>query len=344
MSAWNDPELKELFFAETPLIDVRAPVEFAEGSLPFSVNLPLMNDEERHLVGIRYKKKGQAEAIKLGHELVCGEVKQKRILAWVDYINKHPSAQVFCFRGGLRSQTSCQWIQEAGISRTPIKGGYKRMRNFFYSYLEEAPLPEVFRLGGMTGSGKTQVLQKLPRDIFVDLEKLAHHRGSAFGGLGSQPTQITFENQLSLELMRKGPTLVVEDESAMIGRIALPRRFYHHMRSSSLVILKTTEVERIQNIFNEYVLPADYEQLATPLKRIANKLGGVRFKEVSEKLKIAFEKEKTLQNHTGWIEALLNYYYDPHYQYDLERQPGEIIYEGSATEVVAFLKDKLSSK
>lgn len=344
MSAWNDPELKELFFSETPLIDVRAPVEFAEGSLPFSVNFPLMNDEERHLVGIRYKEKGQMDAIKLGHELVSGEVKQKRIEAWVNYINAHPRTQVFCFRGGLRSQISCEWIRQAGITRYPISGGYKRMRGFFYSYMEQAPLPELYRLGGLTGSGKTQVLQTLNSKHLVDLEKLAHHRGSAFGNMGEQPSQVRFENELALDLMRKDRRLVVEDESAMIGKISLPRRFYLHMRNSPLLILKTSEEERIKNIFAEYVVGSEYETLATPLERIAKSLGGLRFKEVSEELKLAFEKEKTLSNHAGWIAALLRYYYDPLYLKDLKRQPGQILYEGSAAEIAAFVTDKFSSR
>lgn len=344
MSAWNDPELKELFFAETPLIDVRAPVEFAEGSLPFSVNLPLMVDEERRQVGICYKEHGQLEAIKLGHTLVSGKVKEERIQAWVDYIRAHPRTQVFCFRGGLRSQISCEWIREAGINRYPIKGGYKRMRGFFFSYLEEAPLPELYRLGGCTGSGKTQVLQTLQSKSVVDLEKLAHHRGSAFGSMGAQPSQVRFENELALDLMRKDQKLIVEDESAMIGRITLPRRFYLHMRSSPLLILKTSEEERIKNIFAEYVVGSDYETLSAPLARIAKSLGGVRFKEVSEELKLAFEKEKTLDHHAGWITLLLRYYYDPLYLKDLKRQPGQILYEGSATEIAAFVADKFSSK
>ena len=125
------PELKNLFLAKTPLIDVRSPVEFSEGSLPHSINIPIMNDEERTLVGTCYKEHGQEAAIKLGHELVQGQVKQDRIQAWTNYIEAHPEAQVFCFRGGLRSQITCQWINEAGIKRSPIPGGYKRMRRLF---------------------------------------------------------------------------------------------------------------------------------------------------------------------------------------------------------------------
>ena len=337
---WNDPELKNLFLAKTPLIDVRSPVEFSEGSLPHSINLPIMNDEERTLVGTCYKEHGQAAAIKLGHELVQGQIKQDRIQAWTNYINAHPEAQVFCFRGGLRSQITCQWISEAGIKRSPIAGGYKRMRRFFLSQIEEAPLPILYRLGGLTGSGKTNVLKNIQQHI--DLENLASHRGSAFGEKGIQPSQVRFENELALELMRIKTAVVVEDESALIGKLALPRRFYHHMRSSPLIILKTDEDERIKNIFEDYVVQSDFQKLSIPLHRIAKGLGGLRFKEVHDLLKSAFEKETTVENHAAWISRLLHYYYDPMYERDIKRQTAQILYAGSASEIVGFINSKLS--
>ena len=108
MSSWNDPYLQELFLKKTPLIDVRAPVEFKEGSLPYSINLPIMNDEERHLIGTCYKTHGQEAAIKLGHELVSGSIKEERITSWVNFLSQNPTAEVFCFRGGMRSQISCR--------------------------------------------------------------------------------------------------------------------------------------------------------------------------------------------------------------------------------------------
>jgi len=335
---WNDPELKNLFLAKTPLIDVRSPVEFAEGSLPYSINLPIMNDEERTLVGTCYKEHGQAAAIKLGHELVQGQIKQDRIQAWTSYINAHPEAQVFCFRGSLRSQITCQWISEAGIKRSPIPGGYKRMRRFFLSLIEEAPLPVLYRLGGLTGSGKTNVLKNIHHHI--DLENLASHRGSAFGEKGIQPSQVRFENELALELMKIKTAVVVEDESALIGKVALPRRFYHHMRSSPLIILKTNEQERIQNIFQDYVINSNFQALSAPLHRISKGLGGLRFKEVLELMKSAFEKETVVEHHSAWISRLLHYYYDPMYERDIKRQTGQILFEGSATEIIAFIHSK----
>lgn len=298
-----------------------------------------MNDEERKLVGTCYKEHGQASAIKLGHELVSGKVKEQRISLWKNYIGAHPEAQVFCFRGGLRSQISCQWIREAGIERAPIKGGYKRMRRFFLSQLDEAPLPEIYRLSGLTGSGKTRVLNQVTSSI--DLENLASHRGSAFGGKGMQPSQVRFENELSLELMRRSGRILVEDESAMIGKLTIPRRFYQHMRNSPLIILKSTQEQRIQNIFEEYVSSSDFNLLHVSLLRIERKLGGVRFKEIENEMKLSFQKELRIENHEGWISLLLEYYYDPFYSRDLAKQNEHILYEGDENEILEYLKSKM---
>jgi len=116
------PSSLNLISDERPLIDVRAPVEFAQGALPGAVNLPLMNDEERHQVGIAYKQQGQTAAIALGERLVSGDIKQARITAWQAYLTEHPDALIYCFRGGLRSQIAQQWLEETGISRHACKG------------------------------------------------------------------------------------------------------------------------------------------------------------------------------------------------------------------------------
>jgi len=122
---------------DTPLLDVRAPVEFAQGAFPGVTNIPLMNDEERHRVGLQYKQKGQDSAIELGHELVSGEIKQSRVAQWVEFARANPQGYLYCFRGGLRSRISQQWLAEAGIQYPRIIGGYKAMRSFLLESLEK---------------------------------------------------------------------------------------------------------------------------------------------------------------------------------------------------------------
>lgn len=334
MSTWSDQELTELFLRRTPLIDVRAPVEFAEGAIPHSINLPLMNDEERHLVGICYKKQGQEAAIRLGHQLVSGEKKQQRIEAWTHYLKQHPEARVFCFRGGLRSQTSCQWISEAGIPTSPLAGGYKRLRQFFLQRIQEAPLPQLVRIGGLTGSGKTTLIKALPQAI--DLEELAHHRGSVFGDRGPQPSQVSFENLLALALLPAADHFFIEDESYALGKILVPQRFFKHLRQSSLVLLETPLEERIKNIHHDYVLTKGPEFFLKSIEVLSKKLGGLRTKTLNEHIKQAFHEGYELASHAGWISILLTEYYDPIYLRDLEKQNALIEFRGDARQIIQW--------
>lgn len=171
-------QYRQLFLNDTPLMDVRAPVEFSRGSFPNTVNAPLMNDEERHRVGICYKEKGQDEAIKLGHQLVSGDIKAERIAAWKRFALEHPEGYLFCFRGGLRSRLTQQWLKEAGVDYPLVKGGYKALRRFLIDTLDEVVRSATFHIiSGRTGTGKTRVLHQLPNP--VDLEDLANHRAPA---------------------------------------------------------------------------------------------------------------------------------------------------------------------
>lgn len=336
MSTWNDPELIKLFSAGTQLIDVRAPVEFSEGSIPNSINLPIMNDEERKLVGTCYKEHGQAPAIELGHQLVSGKIKDERIELWKKTILQKPETEVFCFRGGLRSQITCQWLNEQGLNKKPIAGGYKRLRTFFLSWLDEAPEGPLIRLGGLTGSGKTTVLKKLPN--YIDIEHHANHRGSAFGPNGPQPSQITFENQMALELMKlQGQRIIVEDESATLGKITVPKRLFAQMRASPLIILEVDHEERLQIIFDDYVKNSNADFFVAGLSRIMKRIGPTKFKALSEEIISAFQKPLTVSSHEGWISTLLKEYYDPLYQKDLRYNQDKVIFRGKEKEIVAFL-------
>ena len=202
MSTRPDTEdFASVLLSGVPLLDVRAPVEFAQGAFPASVNLPLMNDEERHRVGLQYKQKGQDAAIVLGHALVSGEIKAQRVAQWVKFAQEHPEGYLYCFRGGLRSRISQQWLADAGLPYPRIIGGYKAMRSFLIEKLNTSIAASKFVLvAGFTGCGKTEVIQNL--DAAIDLEKLAHHRGSSFGKHATdQPVQIDFDNLLAIALM-----------------------------------------------------------------------------------------------------------------------------------------------
>ncbi len=339
MSAWNDPELRNIFLNKTPLIDVRAPVEFMTGSIPGSVNLPILNDDERALIGTCYKEKGQEAAIILGHKLVNGSVKEQRVQNWEKLIYEFPQAQVFCFRGGLRSQISCQWLAEKGIQRSPIKGGYKRLRQFFLSYLEEGPTGDFLRLGGVTGSGKTRLLSSVKNSL--DLEKMANHRGSAFGSQGEQPSQIRFENEFALGLMKlQSKKILVEDESQMIGKRTLPKRHFATMRNSPLILLRVTDEEQARNIFQDYVLDSHMEFFLGGLERIKARLSKEVTSGIALGIQRAFDRGFLFEDHEEWINLLLKHYYNPLYLKDLNNQKDKIIFEGTASEIFVYLGKK----
>jgi len=336
MSTWNDPELLNLFSQRIPLIDVRSPGEFSEGSIPHSINLPIMNDEERRLVGTCYKELGQAKAIELGHELVSGKIKAERIELWKQAITEKPETQIFCFRGGLRSQITCQWISDQAMTKKPIDGGYKRMRRFFLSLGVEGPVGNIIRLGGLTGSGKTTVLKKIP--FHIDIEQLANHRGSSFGINGPQPSQITFENQIALGLMQlEGKRITVEDESATLGKITIPKRLFTQMRASPLVILEVDHEQRLQNIFDDYVKDSNPDFFVAGLSRIIKRIGETKFKALSQEIISAYQKPLNISAHEGWISTLLKDYYDPLYQKDLRYNQEKVLFRGNEKEIVAFL-------
>lgn len=256
-------QLKELFVTETPLIDVRAPVEFIQGSLPGSVNIPILNNEERALVGTTYKNQGQEVAVRLGYQMISGPVKQNRLDQWLRFVRDNPRTVLYCFRGGKRSQITQQWLKEAGVERPLIIGGYKIARQFLMNVIDQfSEDKKLLVITGPTGSGKTKLIHEV-RNIYpaLDLEAIARHRGSAFGGLPiAQPRQIDFENRLAVSLLKlenrilsSGP-LVVEDESRHIGKVCLPTKFFAYIRSSEVIWLDEPVEARVENIFEDYVL------------------------------------------------------------------------------------------
>jgi len=352
---------RNIVLENRPLIDVRAPVEFDKGAFPAAVNLPLMNDEERHLIGIRYKEQGNASAVQLGKELV-GPVKEERVEVWRDFVQEYPDAYLYCFRGGQRSQISQAWLKEAGITIPRLKGGYKAFRGFLMRESERiAAESKTLILGGRTGSGKTLLLHALKNSI--DLEGLANHRGSSFGGFTSaQPTQINFEDALGYTLIKYEEEghkhLVIEDESHNIGRIYIPKPVFNHLKKGELIILNTPMSERVDITFNEYVTEALknyivgygdegvtqwFHDAMAALERIRKRIGYERYSHIKTTFEDAFsvqQKTGDPTQHKTWIEMLLREYYDPMYDYQIEKSETPIAFEGNYAEVLAYLQSR----
>ncbi|WP_037457727.1 tRNA 2-selenouridine(34) synthase MnmH [Shewanella sp. HN-41] len=345
-------QYREIFLNQHPLMDVRAPIEFSRGAFPSSTNLPLMLDSEREKVGTCYKQFGQQAAIELGHSLVHGPIKQQRIEAWSHYFNANPNAYLYCFRGGLRSQLTQQWLKDAGLEVPYIQGGYKAMRQYLIGVIETTPsLQPLLSLSGMTGCGKTDFL--LQRKEAVDLEGIANHRGSSFGkNIDPQPTQINFENQLAIALLHHQASdaacLLLEDESFLIGRSALPQTFYTAMQTADVLVLEEADDIRLQRLLNEYVhkmhsgfcdrlgaeagFAAFSQYLLQSLVSIRKRLGGKQHQELQDMMQRALTQQLHQNDtslHLAWIAVLLHKYYDPMYQYQLQKKSERILFKGT---------------
>ncbi|WP_372613921.1 tRNA 2-selenouridine(34) synthase MnmH [Halomonas sp.] len=324
------------------LIDVRAPVEFAQGALPGAVNLPLMDDEERHHVGICYKARGQQAAIELGQTLVRGGIKSARVSTWQRLIEAHPDAIVYCFRGGLRSEVAQQWLMEAGIERPRIRGGWKAMRHALSEHIEASAEQPLLSVSGLTGCAKTALVQAL--DNGLDLEGCARHKGSAFGRHPlPAPSQIDFEHAMGLRLLAlTGQPLVVEDESRHIGAANIPLSFWRSMEQAPRVRVDMPLDWRLAQIRQDYIddLWTIYQshfgdwlgwtlmrkQLATALSRLAKRLGHSRLVRLQRLQRLAFREHErgNRQAHEAWLAPLLTEYYDPLYRHQLEKHPERV--------------------
>ncbi len=355
-------DYRQIFLQGLPLMDTRAPVEFARGAFPNAFNLPLMSDDERKQVGIRYKEAGQQAAIELGQQLLAGDIKQQRLALWHQFVIDHPEGYLYCFRGGLRSRTTQQWMRENGDEYPLVEGGYKAMRRFLIDEMEVSiDRAKLVLVAGKTGTGKTRVIEGLPR--VIDLEGLARHRGSSFGRLPDpQPTQIDFENSLSIDflrLLKDGDThVILEDEGKLIGRTALPDRLRDKMQLAPLLVVEESVAERVQVILEDYVQdlgerysqargesgPALHRQhLLEGLARIRKRLGGVLFAQLDTQMQAAFEqqfRDGDESLHRQWIEGLLVEYYDPMYEYQMSRREGEIIARGRRDEITMLARER----
>jgi tRNA 2-selenouridine synthase len=297
-----------------PLVDVRSEGEYASGHVPSAVNIPLLNNEERVAVGTDYKRKGQLEAIKTGFRLVG-----PRLEAMLDEVLALGNELVvYCWRGGMRSSNFCQFASMAKIETHQLKGGYKAYRRLA---AEKFNTPfQLIVLGGCTGSGKSEILRALASrgEQVIDLEKLARHKGSAFGGLmqPAQPTTEQFHNDLFESMLGLDPSrkVWVEDESLTIGKVVLPQDFWSQMRSAIVVEVLLDKSIRVRRLANEYGI-ADREEFLESMTRITRKLGGQHFLAAKEKL--------MLDDMESTIEILLTYY-DKAYEKGLENKKARI--------------------
>ena len=306
-----------------PIIDVRSPIEYNHAHIPNAYNVYLFNDEERKNVGTIYKQVGRKEAVLKGLEYVS--VRMTDILKSIDDIvknyNNTNKILMHCFRGGMRSESVAWLCSNYGYDVYVLDGGYKRYRNYVLASFEKDY--NIYLLTGRTGSGKTLILKKLKDKGLnvIDLEKIAKHKGSAFGWIneGEQPSQEQFENILSYELSKYDINSVLwfEDESLLIGKRAVPKYLFNRMQNADKIIYldipQECRAEYIVNTYGQYSI----DDLRESILKIKKRLGGEKLKESLELLD------------SGKIyECVLNmlYYYDKAYKLSITDDEKRLIY------------------
>ena len=302
-----------------PLVDVRSPAEFAQGHIPGAVNIPLFDNEERAIVGIGYKNGGKEHAVQLGLEIVGPKladfVKQAKRLAPKKEILVH------CWRGGMRSGSMAWLFETAGMKAYTLEGGYKAYRRYIREQFSR-PV-NMLVLGGYTGSGKTDILKIMEKqgEQFLDIEGIAHHKGSVFGPLGQkpQPTNEQFENNLAdawrkFDITRR---IWVEDESRQLGKCVLPDPLFFQLRKAPLIKIIVPKPEREKRLVKEYGR-FKKEELKEQLVKIRERLGGQYLKEALKALENG-DLEK--------VAGLALRYYDKAYAHGASQRPKENVFE-----------------
>ena len=297
-----------------PVIDVRSPAEFNQAHYPFSINIPLLENEERRIVGTLYKKKSREEAIRTGFEIIAGKTSQ--LIEEGIRAAKNSQLLIYCWRGGMRSASVAWLFEQNGIKCTLLSGGYKNYRKKIKEYFSSGLNIKI--LGGMTGSGKTEILLQLKEHgvQVVDLEGIAHHKGSAFGSLGEdvQPTTEFFENLLFEEFIKldKKKSIWLEDESKNIGRVYIPDELFSLMRKSPVYVINIPKEKRIERLVIDYGKFSD-QLLIERIERISKKIGG-------QNTKVAIEAIRDKNYDIAADLSLL--YYDKAYSFGLEKRSG----------------------
>lgn len=333
---------RELLHEGVPGFDVRTPGEYEKGHIQGVVNLPLFSNAERVKVGTLYKQQGRQDAILEGLEVVGPKMR-----ALVEEVEAHRGAQsgpvlVHCWRGGMRSESVAWLLRLYGFEALLLKGGYKSYRRWVVQGNDDPPAFQV--LGGPTGVGKTAVLQALKSqgEAVLDLEGLANHRGSVFGGLGqpAQPSQEHFENLLGEridELRKMNKTIWVEDESRMIGMCCLPGKIMEAKKKSTYFRLQSSTEKRLDRLVEEYGRARE-EELVKGFQKIQKSLGGQRTIEATRALESGNLREAA---------RLALQYYDKAYEKGLSRKEEgsviEIQSEGSPEEIAALLIERAES-
>ncbi len=311
------------------LVDARSPAEFAEGTIPGAVNVAIFDDAERAQVGTIYKQQGKTVARKLGVKLVAPKIPALMDAVEAALATRRPPVVVFCWRGGQRSLALTTFLNLAGIPARQLLGGHKAFRRRVVDFLEQGAWGRLLVLRGLTGVGKTRILQQLATESYpvLDLEGLANHRGSAFGALGlpPQPTQKAFEALLwdALRQIPPGAYALAEGESKHIGKLVLPPRVHAALQQETTLWLEASLEHRVRVTLQDYpALDRLKAAFVAPIRALRRNLGGD-----------TVERLLGLLEQGAWeplVRELMVRYYDPLYDHTKPERRIEIDLEPEA--------------
>ncbi len=301
-----------------PIVDVRSPGEYDRAHIPGAVSIPLFDNDERAQVGTKYKNAGKDSAVLLGLTLVGPKladfVKQAKKLN-----PQNKEVLVHCWRGGMRSGSFGWLLDTAGLTASVLAGGYKAYRNIVLNAFAE-PL-NLFVIGGKTGSGKTDILKKLALqgEQIIDLEALAHHKGSTYGAIGQlpQPSTEQFENRLfhTLQTLDTNRRIWLEDESRNVGSCFIPMPLWQQMQVASVANVDIPKDKRVNRLVAEYA-GIDHGLLVEATERIRRRLGGKVTKDALDAL---------IRHDYATVADLTLDYYDKSYSHGLsQRNPASV--------------------
>ncbi|HHU76708.1 MAG TPA: tRNA 2-selenouridine(34) synthase MnmH [Firmicutes bacterium] len=306
--------IEDAFGLQQPVfVDIRSPGEFSRGTIPGSINLPLLDDQEREIIGFIYRKDQQKARLE-GLSLVSPKLPE--LAGRIKNISKLGTPILYCWRGGMRSKslhTLLTEIMDFNLYR--LRGGYQAYRRFILGQLKRYTLPmPLFVLNGLTGTGKTEILKLMEKQGLpvLDLEGLARHRGSAFGhlGLGKPRYQKDFDGLLwnHLQKFKASPYLLVEGEGKRIGSIHLPDFLYRAILEGNHILVTAPLEKRVERLLGEYT-PQTEEEIEIVIKAIGSLKKNLGDKTAKQFISLARKKD-----FSELVTQLCQKYYDRLYK------------------------------
>ncbi|MFW6220375.1 MAG: tRNA 2-selenouridine(34) synthase MnmH [Nanoarchaeota archaeon] len=313
-------------------VDVRCEKEFNEDKIIGAINLPILNTDERKEVGTLYKI-CKEKAFFLGINYYSKKL--PLLTQKIKKIDKKKNIIVYCFRGGTRSKTITHLFEFLGFNVYQLEGGYKAYRHFIIDYFANFNVNFNFIvLYGLTGCGKTKIINLLKNSI--DIENVANHRSSLFGGIGLKPnSQKMFESLLfyNLNKLNDNSYIFIEGESRKIGNVVVPEKLYSHIKSGINILIKANLEFRKKITVEEYFKEEYISEIKKVVLLLKQKLGKKKIDEILNNI----EKNNYLKS----AEILLTKYYDPLYEYTINNQKYDYIIEKNNIDEFVFKLDEI---